>query len=372
MSAALRNPRRTLVIDGRMLFSSGIGRYLREILSRAPVDRAFELEVMCNSPAQRDWVCAFVPLAVPMSSGARIYSVREQLLALQFPPNTTYWVPHYNVPWLCRCRLVATVHDVAPLALPDVFNGRMRRWAARFYFDGVRRRTRHIIAVSQFTRSELQSRGLAGSGNVSVITNGVSSFWFCGEPVGERSSVLLYVGNPKPHKNLARLIDSIEIVRGTHPVELAVAGRIDGFRTGLSGGLIERLRTTPWIRLLGETNDKELREHYRRSDALVFPSLYEGFGLPVLEAMAAGCPVVASSAGALVELAGRPRGEGGVVDFFDPYDVRDIAAAITRSLELPARERERIRAEGRRIASSHTWDRTAADTWALLAGNTAA
>jgi glycosyltransferase involved in cell wall biosynthesis len=372
MSLIIRKVRPKLIVDGRMLFSSGIGRYLREILSRMPEDVPFHVDILCNTPIQRDWIERSAPAATPLLRRAGIYSLREQLLAVQLPTNATYWVPHYNVPRFCSCRLVATIHDVAPLALPQVFAGRVRRWAARFYFGNVTMRSSHIIAVSRFTREELRRQGVAEPGSITVIENGVGSFWFQGAAEAPRDCSLLFVGNLKPHKNLARLVDAIEIVRERFPVELAVVGRIDGFRTGLDRRLVEKLRSTPWIQLHGESSDEDLRRHYRRARAFVFPSIYEGFGLPLLEAMAAGCPVVASRAGALVEIAGRGREAGGIVDFFDPLDVRDMAAAIARSLSLSGGERESIRARGRAIAGHYTWENTARSTWSLLVEKSAA
>ena len=372
MNLVIRKARPKLIVDGRMLFSSGIGRYIREMLLRIPESVPFSIEIVCNTQNQRDWIDQAVPSAAPLLCRAKIYSLREQLLALQMPFGATYWVPHYNVPRLCSCRLVATIHDVAPLALPDVFSGLKRRWAARFYFNSVKHRSSHIIAVSQFTRCELQNRGLARAGSISVIENGVGSFWFQGPVGGGKRDVLLFVGNLKPHKNLGRLIDAMEIVRKTYPVELEVAGRMGGFRTGLDDRFVERLRSTPWIRAIGEPSDEELRRHYQEARAFIFPSLYEGFGLPMLEAMAAGCPVVASRAGALVEVAGRERVLGGVVDYFDPLDVRDMASAIKRNLGMSGVEKERVQAGGRRIASSYTWERAAKATWSLLAEKSAA
>ncbi|HZP59423.1 MAG TPA: glycosyltransferase family 1 protein [Opitutaceae bacterium] len=364
---ARRKTRRALVVDGRMLFSSGIGRYLREILQRIPKDAPFELSAVYNTLQQKEWLETFVPSAVPVASGARIYSCREQWLAFSLPADATFWVPHYNIPRLGRCRVVATVHDLAPLALPGIFRGRLRQWAARFYFGGVKRRACHVIAVSRFTHGELLRRGLAQAENISVIPNGVGAFWRRGRRVPEVRNRLLYVGNLKPHKNLARLIEAVEIVQKRHPVELAITGRIEGFRTGLDRALLKKLDSTDWIRLLGETTDGELREHYQQAGALVFPSLYEGFGLPLLEALAAGCPAVASNIGALTEIGGKPRQEGGAVEYFDPYNVEDMAAAIDRTLALSDGERNRVKAVGRAIASAHTWDKAAESTWSLLA-----
>jgi len=366
-AAAPRGERRhPLIIDARMLFSSGIGRYLREILARAPYCPGQKLRFVCSSPEQWEWIDAFVPSASVVESDAGIYSIAEQWQALRLPADATYWVPHYNVPWLFRGRLVATVHDLAPLALPEAFGGIKRRIAARFFFGCVRLRARRVIAVSNFTRGELLRSGVARAEQISVIPNGVGSYWFDGAVPERRSRRLLYVGNLKPHKNLGRLVEAVEKVRLLEPIELAIAGRIDGFRTGLATPLLERLRSTPWIRLLGEATDAELRGQYGEAEALVFPSMYEGFGLPVLEAMAAGCPVVCSRLPALVEIAGPSRGAGGVVDYFDPGNPDEMADAILARIRLPEPERARLGREGRRLAAGHTWERAAGATWELL------
>lgn len=352
-----------------MLFSSGIGRYLREILLRHPTPTA-SFDIFCHPGAQEDWLRAHIPAARCRLTTAPLYSSHEQLLAWRLPRDVTYWVPHYNVPLLVRCRLIATVHDLAPLALPRLFDGGLRQWAARFYFRALRQRTQRILTVSQFSRTEMHALGLNSSHPVSVVPNGVGAFWSGGTPAAVPGNRVLYVGNLKPHKNLERLIAAMEIVRKTHPLELDIAGRIEGFRTGLSRTFIDKLRTAPWIRLLGEVSDHELRRHYHEASALVFPSLYEGFGLPLLEAMAAGCPVLSSRAGALVEVAGRARELGGVVEYFDPRDPQDIAAALLRHTRLSAPERIRIQHDGRQIAAAYSWDKTAAATWALLTERT--
>jgi glycosyltransferase involved in cell wall biosynthesis len=359
----------SLVVDGRMLFSSGIGRYLREILSRRPDWQSSTLHVVTNSREQSDWIRTFLPSASLIPSKAGIYSLREQWHALRFPGDSTYWVPHYNVPALSRGRMIVTVHDLAPLALPEAFKGPMKRIAARFYFGRVGSRASRIIAVSNFTRDEMLLHGIADSQRISVIPNGVDSYWFSGEPHGNRRTRLLYVGNLKPHKNLERLVSAIEEVRRHEPVELTIAGKVDGFRSGLESSLIHRLRSTTWIRLLGETSDSHLRKQYSESSALVFPSLYEGFGLPVLEAMAGGCPVVCSNIPALVEVGGSARKDGGIVDYFNPMDVGAMTEAITRSIRMPASERAEISHRGKIHAAGFSWDHTAKATWDLLSGN---
>lgn len=353
------------MIDGRMLFFSGIGRYLREILQRKAAGSP-PISILCNSTEQQAWITQFVPTARAHRVTAAVYSGREQFLACGLPKHVTYWVPHFNVPWICRCRLVATVHDLAPLALPDLFGGRLQQYAAKFYFRKMRR-IQQIITVSRFTRRELETRQLAASERIAVIPNGVSSFWLEGAPSVVGNGRLLYVGNLKPHKNLGRLIEGLALARRQQPIELDIVGRIDGFRAGLTNALLNKLRSTPWIRLLGEISDEALRLRYREAQALIFPSLYEGFGLPILEAMAAGCPILSSNAGALQEISGASREAGGAVDYFDPHSVSDIAAAIIRTAAVSPHERCRLQILGRTIASSYSWDRAAAATWSLLA-----
>jgi glycosyltransferase involved in cell wall biosynthesis len=359
-----------LIIDARMLFASGIGRYLREILIRKPAHLEGDLHFIHNSPAQREWIREYFPLAPLIESRAGIYSWREQCLARALPSQASLWIPHYNVPLLGRCRVIATVHDIAPLAIPSVFGGPLKRVAARLYFASVRRRANRIITVSQFTRGELIAHGIADAKRISVVPNGVGSFWFERPTREGRGNRLLFVGNLKPHKNLERLVDVVEMARRHLPLELVVVGRIAGFRSGLSGRLLDYMRTTPWIRLLGEVSDSELRALYHEAAALVFPSMYEGFGLPVLEALAAGCPVVCSAIPALQEIAGPPREAGGVVDYFDPASSVDMAAAILRRMILEDTEREKLASDGRTAAAAFLWDKTAQATWEVLQEDT--
>lgn len=353
------------MVDARLLFSSGIGRYLREVLQRKP-DQVGPLSTLCNTVEQADWIRQHAPGAAPVTVRARPFSAREQFLPGAWPANTAYWVPHYNVPWRARCRVIATVHDVFPLAMPELFGGGVRRWAGRLYFHNLRRRSQQVIAVSQFTRDELVRRQLIPAARVTVIPNGVSPFWVEGGPRTPDPLRLLWVGNLKPHKNLGRLLDAVDRVRRTRAVVLDIVGRIEGFRSGVSAELGRRIRSTPWVRLWGEVSDAVLRERYRTAGAYVFPSLYEGFGLPLLEALATGCPVISSRAGALAEVGGRSRSEGGAVDYFDPLRVDDIAAALERNLTLSPEERSRLQHLGPRIAADYSWDKTAAATWAVL------
>ena len=358
-----------LTVDARMLFSSGIGRYLREVVSRWPAESAQHETYICNQNEQVEWLADVRPGAKVVMSKASIYSAREQFIGLGFPANSVYWVPHYNLPLFCQARLVATVHDAAPLVLREVFNRRFQQLAARFYFGIARRSTHRVIAVSQFTADELSRHAGVNSKKIKVITNGVSDDWFSAAPrVSRPVSRLLFVGNLKAHKNLRRLIEGIDLLRkeGNQEINLEVVGQVDGFRTGLETGTVEILRSRPWILLHGTVSDAKLRELYANVSALVFPSLYEGFGLPMLEAMASGCPVLASNVASLPEIGGPDQKKGGCVAYFDPRDIQSIAACIDAFIHLPPEERLRMAESGCSRAREYSWEQTAQRTYDSL------
>lgn len=361
--------RSALVVDARMLFSSGIGRYLREVIRRWPAAGATCETYVVNDPEQHEWLAQERPGAAFVSTRAGIYSLGEQRLAWSLPRTSVYWVPHYNAPWRCAARLVTTVHDAAPLVLREAFPRLKQRLAARFYFRAVRRSAARVLTVSNFTAGELVARVGIPRLRIEVVPNGVDEVW--GRAAAVRPARpperLLYVGNLKAHKNIARLLDAIELVRrrSNRDVTLEVVGQAGGFRAGLESSTAGRLASSPWVTCHGRIDDTRLRELYAAAGALVFPSLYEGFGLPVLEAMAAGCPVLASRQGALVEVGG-PEGADGGVRYFDPRDANDIAERLETFLRLAPAERARMAEVGRRRALLFSWHVAASRTYRTL------
>jgi glycosyltransferase involved in cell wall biosynthesis len=210
--------------------------------------------------------------------------------------------PTFRGPPAARVPLVVTVHDLAVLEHPEWFN-RWTRAYSRVMVPRVVRAAARVIAVSDATRSAL--RRLLGVDAV-VIPNGVEDTFVVDGPAAEGDYVLA-VGTLEPRKNLARIA---EACRG---LDLRVVGA-RGW-----GGVDPPAEAT----FLGEVGDEELARLYRGARCLVYPSLYEGFGIPVAEALACGCPVVTS--------AGSPMAELGDVVEVDPLDVASIRAGIERA-----------------------------------------
>jgi glycosyltransferase involved in cell wall biosynthesis len=260
-----------------------------------------------------------------------------------------------------RVPSVTTIHDLAYRLVPEAHFG-VNALGMRVLVGGAARRSRRIIAVSQATRDDIVAHLGVGAEKVDVVPNGLPPISRAPTPEAELRArldlgdrpVLLTVSAKRPHKNLPRLIDALAGLPQPRPVLV-----MPGYPTQHDAELRDqaaRLGVSDDVRLLGWLSDADLEGLYALAGAVVFPSLFEGFGLPVLEAMARGVPLACSDLPVLREVA------GDAAVFFDPTDVAAIRAAIGRVLAEgapPARGRER--------AAEFTWERTAELTVASYA-----
>jgi len=246
----------------------------------------------------------------------------------------------YYGPLAPRTPTVVTVHDLAVWKHPEAF-GRWTRTYVPRVVPRVVRAARRVIAVSEFTASELERVLRVPRERISVVPNGVDDV-FTADGGRTDGDYVLALGTLEPRKNLARTVDAA----GRLGIELRIAGA-PGW-----GGVDVRGAHVTW---LGRVDDAELAMLLRGARCLIYPSLYEGFGIPVLEAMACGTPVVTSRGGATEEVA------GGAAVLVDPLDSADIAAGIERA----ERERATLREAGLTRARAFTWDETAHLTQAV-------
>ena len=271
--------------------------------------------------------------AVAMGLGAlrqgRLRRHYRGLDAVHYP--LTVALPTLDVP------SVVTVHDLQHLDLPHLFSRAQRLFRARMY-EGSARRADAVVVPSQFVRrAVVEHLGLLPE-RVHSIPWGIDHERFSPGD-GPRENLLLYPARPWPHKNHERLFEAFALLRQERP-ELELV---------LTGGGHEGRPVPPGVRVQGLVSAEELVSLYRRAACLVFPSLYEGFGQPPLEAMACGCPVASSSAGSL------PEACGDAAALFDPTDPEDIAAVVAAVLESS----ERLVAAGLERAAQFTWAETA-------------
>jgi glycosyltransferase involved in cell wall biosynthesis len=262
--------------------------------------------------------------------------------------------PHLTVPLLARTPFVVTVHDLNYLDPAATDRPAVLRAGYRLELLKARR-ARRLIAVSEHTRSEVLRRLRVEPDPVAVTYEAADAPTVEPDPAAlERHGIdapfFLYVGSAYPYKNLARLIDAFAELDGAY--RLVLAGDQEDFGAAL------RDRATERVVFTGPVSEPELAALYAGAFAYVFVSLSEGFGLPGLEAMAAGVPVVAARAGSLPEV------YGDAAQYCDPRDVHSIASAL-REIAGDEELRRRLVARGRERAAEFSWSRTADQTLAV-------
>lgn len=352
-----------VAVDARMAGHSGIGTYLRNILVRLLKQKPeWQFTLLGDSERLAALVAPGMPNAAVTRFSAPIYGISEQLWWLAHAPRADLlWVPHYNVPLFPRARLAVTVHDMVHLAVPEFAANWRKRLYAGLMMRTVRTRASGIVFVSEFTRGEFRRLSGAPVGRQQVIGEGVDAAWFAAEAPREAAGppTVVFVGNVKPHKNLPRLLGAFAYIRQEVPHRLVLIGKREGFLTGddTVAPLAEALGDR--VELRGQVSDEELRRTVAGADLLVLPSLYEGFGLPALEAMACGCPVLCARAASLPEVC------GDAAAYCDPLSETDIVTKLLALLRDPAL-RARLSAAGRERAKAFDWDKAAAQTAAFF------
>jgi glycosyltransferase involved in cell wall biosynthesis len=269
--------------------------------------------------------------------------------------------PHLDVPRGLRRPHVVTVHDLIPLRISDPTRPAWKRLAFRWVASTVPRRATRVFTVSHHTRRDLESFLGMQAGRILVTPPGVEDRFFVPVPdeaiadlrtrMALPGPFVLVVGQTKPHKNLELLLEVFESLGERHPgLRLVLVGEPDP-----ASRLEERILArgvAARVRLLGRVEEDDLHGLFAAATCLAFPSRYEGFGLPPLEAMAHGTPVLASSATSVPEVVG----DAGLL--LDPGDVLEWRSALERILES-AEWRDALRSRGQARARTFRWSETA-------------
>jgi len=351
----------------------GIGRYTAS-LSRAMVpllDEDERLILLCDLTRPSFWNLSTLAgeqvqmVDVPVSP----FSLRQQWAIprlLRHLRADLYHSPYYLMPYRPGVPTVVTVYDLIPLLFPQHASP-MARLLFRWTTAMALRTAAHVITISQATRRDLLAFYRLPPEKVMAIPLAADPCFYP-QPLAEVERVrrkytlpegyILYIGINKPHKNLKALIGAWARVRdsqfATHNWHLVIAGVWDS-RYPKPRRRVEELGLENAVRFLGPVLEKDLPGLYAGAILFVFPSLYEGFGLPVLEAMACGVPVACSNTSSLPEVV------GDAVFFFDPTKVDAIAEIIHRGL-ADLGLRADLRERGLRRAARFSWARTARQT----------
>lgn len=332
-------------IDCRKIEDFGIGTYVRELL-RAMAAAAPDETFVAFGPRTIESHLPSTGSIERVDVDAPHYSIRE-LGTIGRAANGAkldlFHAPHYVVP-LVRGPVVVTIHDLIHLQVRHA--NPLRLLYARGMLRRATRRPARILTVTEAVARTIARAYPDAAPRIRAVHNGVEDRFFGASvpsPAGRR--YFLWIGNDKPHKNLSGLIAAWrKAAPSLHDCDLVLAGAPSG-----------ELRAEPQVRLAGFVPAEELPSLLAGAVALILPSFLEGFGLPVAEAMAAGCPVIASAIPPLQEVAGV------AAVWCDPADPESIAKAMT-SLAVDPRLRGELIAKGRLRADRFRWERSAEKT----------
>jgi len=356
--------KKQITIDARWL-KGGIGTYTEHLLEGLSKSRnGFEIEAITR-PEHRDVVsrwCSKVRVV-----DAPIYTLSEQWAVPRVSLGADLLhVPHFNVPLFHRGQLLVSILDVIHLTDPAYKHNLAIQLYARPMLLLAARKASHIVTISEFSKSQIIEHLGVSEEKVTTIRCGVNGQFSCGDSsdehedarravqrhLGVAAPYILYVGNLKPHKNVPTLLRAFALLhsRRTLPHRLVILG--DDRRS--SQALREecaRLKISEGTSFVPYVPPKLLPKVYAAASVLVMPSRVEGFGLPVLEAMASGTPVICSRAASLPEVA------GDAALYFDPTSPEDLASAMENILSSEELQKA-LREKGLERAKELTWHRS--------------
>ncbi len=308
---------------------TGIGRYTHELVENIielniKLKNPHEIVLFFNQPEYENFTARRHTQKILVN--AKHYSLKEQTIFLKRLNRAKLdlaYFPHFNVPILYRKPYILTIHDLTL----NLFPGRKmtkihHRIAYHLTINNATKRARKIIAVSNNTKKDIQKYLQIPGSKIEVIYNGVSENFKLLKSQTKKP-FLLYTGVWRDHKNLVNLIKAFSQIQKSNPeISLVITGRPDPHYPEVKE-IVKKLRLQKSVIFPGLVSEKELLRLYNTATIFVFPSFYEGFGLPVLEAMSCGTPVACSNTSSLPEICGAKN-----AIFFDPYNINDIAEKI--------------------------------------------
>ncbi len=317
-----------ILYDARWIGNHGIGRFAAELQKALPNLVPFQAH---RSPCH--------PLD-PFLLGLTLKKQKPQL----------FFSPGYNSPMGWSGRFVFSLHDLNHLCVPENSNA-LKRAYYRYVIKPACHKAEFVLTVSEYSRGEIAAWANIDEEKIINVGNGVGPTFTAGLKLDPGFPYLLYVGSRKPHKNLPRLLRAYALSGVCRDVRLMLSGAPD--REILAE--MRRLKLDAYVVFQELPSDAALAQAYRGAVGFLFPSLYEGFGLPPVEAMACGTPVLTSNVCALPEVV------GDAAMLVDPTDTEAIAEGI-RQLVWNSDTRIRLRERGMSRVRSFTWEKTARKT----------
>jgi glycosyltransferase involved in cell wall biosynthesis len=333
---------------------TGVEQYTRQLISALARIPGIDLTILCEDPQHAKTFGDLVQCLI-----YRPPARAREVCHVVWPPRglkqfDVIHCPTVLAPFCCRPgpRVVMTCHDLSPLIEPG-----WHRLRDRLYFRHLLPlrlgMVDHFLASSQSTKRDMERHYHIPQGRITTVYLGCSAEFFPAN--GVKENYLLTVGTLEPRKNLKRVIEAFIYLK-QHRQDVADRLLVVGTRGWYYGEAFELMqRYADSVQFLGYVSDQDLQHLYRRAKGLIYPSFYEGFGLPVLEAMASGCPVVTSDRSSLPEIG------GDAVLYVNPDNVLEIAAAMEKLLMDDTLRRTLVE-RGLCRAAQFSWARCARET----------
>lgn len=359
-------------IDARFYgpLGKGLGRYTKEVTDGV-INQDEENEyVVFLSEENFDEFEADGERVKKVLVKARWYTLAEQIvvpLKIWSAKVDLMHFPHFNVPLLCPAKFIVTIHDLILTKHPtqrastlSPFLYKIKNYAYRIVINSAVKKAKKIIAISNFTRNDILEKFKVDPDKVAMTYEGIASkLEEDDEDINEEDVLkkhnlqkpyLMYVGNAYPHKNLEGLLDVFEALSKTFPdIKLVLVGKEDYFYKRVRSYAQKKEFKKEMVNFPGYIPDEELKFVYRNALGYVFPSLFEGFGLPPLEAMTQGCPVVSSNSTCLPEVLGE------AAYYFDAKDKNDMEEKL-KTFVMDSMLREQLIEKGHKQIEKYSWD----------------
>ena len=350
-----------IAVDARMIKMSGIGTYIQNLMKNGCYDIAL---------GKKDEIKTVKQDIETIEFDSSIYGIKEQL---KFPykelkkmkPDVLH-VPHYNVPIFYRGKIVVTIHDLTHLVLPEFLPNKFAYIYAKFMIWIAIKKSSQILTVSENTKNDLIRMFKVKPEKITVTYNGVGEEFKKKEKqeveylykkfnIPENKKIIMYVGNLKPHKNLERLLEAYSKIKDIDDTRLLLVGKAFSNYNGLEEKE-KTLNIKNKVIHTGIVSQEELVDLYNLADLFIFPSLYEGFGIPILEALACETPVISSNTSSMPEVG------GDVVTYINPLDIEEI----TKAIETELSKDKKINANAKKWIEQFDWKKIAIKTKEIL------
>lgn len=321
-----------VAVDARMLKMSGIGTYIKNLMK----NDCYQI-VLGNKEDIKELNKIDENNIIEFDS--KIYGIKEQL---KFPykelkkmkPDILH-VPHYNVPIFYRGKMIVTIHDLTHLKLKQFLPNKFAYLYAKFMMWIAIKKSSVVLTVSENSKQDILQYFKVNPDKIKVIYNGVGEefrkkskdeidYLYEKYNIPRNKKILMYAGNLKPHKNIEKLLEAFSLLEDKENYVLLIVGKAFENYTVLDEKE-KQLGIKDYIINTGSLTQEQIIDVYNLADLFIFPSLYEGFGLPIIEALACGTKVISSNTSSLPEVG------GDVIEYFDPNNASEICEKIKAS-----------------------------------------